>query len=104
MKVNFRKIGFIATVAACSILGAVKYTSTAEKNLDSTKNCVKVLNPNRYNEIMETGKQNDTKIWMQAVEEITDSLRKLNSDAERGYFRANQMLKDTTKTTLKSLK
>ena len=104
MKINFKTIGLVSATAIIAAYGAVRCTSAVAESTESAKNCVKVLNPNRYNEIIASGKQDDGKIWTKALEEITDSLRKLNSEAEAGYFRANQMLKDTTKTVLKTVK
>ena len=104
LKINLKTVTLVSATAILSAFGASKCTSAVAECDRAARNCVKVLNPNRYNEIIKTGKQNDPMEWNKALEEITDTLRKLNSDAEKGYFRANQLLKDTTKTALKSVK
>lgn len=93
MRISFKNVAIVSTVAALAAVGAAKYSTAVSEINESVGKTVKQFNPKRYKQIMESPNKNNYSAWAEALNEISDSLYKLNSDSAKSYFKANQIIK-----------
>ncbi|MBP3821083.1 hypothetical protein J6G99_05510 [bacterium] len=81
-----------------------KFAQATKENDARIKELVKINNPEKYKTIITSKDSTNSAVWRKALDEINDSLKKLNSKAEYAYFNANQNIKKQSSNIIKVVK
>lgn len=89
-------VSLSATIIGAIYLG-VKISDIDKYNSERIKETVRIYNPQKYYEIINSPNSNDREIWRKALEEVRDSLRNLNDNNAKNRFKADQLIQKSKK-------